>query len=185
MTGCSSSTGGTAEPTAPAGGASGSAPSSAGGGAPKVTTPLDTTAFQQNPCSALTPAQLSALAVPGPTSKGTVGLPSQASGPTCDLVMVAGSSVVSAGFLTNYQPGSPKGLAYVYSTGNPPRLPDIEGLPAVLLKDAQGADGCQVDVGTSDDVVYVVGIVSWTASDPCTKVEAIATAALTTMKSAG
>jgi hypothetical protein len=42
-----------------------------------------------------------------------------------------------------------------------------------------------VDVGTSDDVVYVVGIVSWTASDPCTKVEAIATAALTTMKSAG
>jgi hypothetical protein len=191
VAGCSSGTTGSALPTGgattPAGVAHTSGSSASGSasyGAPKVSTPMDTTKYQQNPCAALTSAQVASFGLAGPGTQATgTTVDNTASGPTCSWFVGRTMTIAGIAFFTDYHDSRGKGLGFDYSSGTPHRLADIQGQPAVLHERGQGT--CQIDVGATDDVFYAAKVMGWTSSDPCTEAEQVATAATATMKSGG
>lgn len=189
LAGCSTSTAGAARPAgnAPPTAGSDSGPGPANSyGAPKVTTPLDTTKYQPNPCATLTPAQLQALGI---TQPGKV-TPDPA-GALCDWSPRQGVNYTFA-FNTKFAPGDAKGLANAYQVGGPSsmrRLPDVHGQPAVT-QPGQNTDGsCTIYLGATDVISYAAAVVIGVGlphfADPCTVAQQIADDVTTTMKSGG
>ncbi|MBB4686583.1 hypothetical protein BJY18_004068 [Amycolatopsis jiangsuensis] len=149
-----------------------------------MTTPLDTTKFDQHPCSALTETQAQQIfaAVRSREGGGTVA-------PGCSWYDSADNSV-GLGFL----PGQ-GGLATTYKNsvdagaGYFEVAPDVAGYPAAFagVSDDRKSGGCQIAVGVKNDEVFTVSALldqsSQDYSDPCSLVTKVAEAAVTTLKS--
>jgi hypothetical protein len=183
LAGCASQTPGSARP---ANNAPPTTSSANNFGAPKVTTPLDTTKYQANPCGTLTPAQLQALGItqPGKVTPDPTGALCDWS-PQLDVVY-------TVGFNTSFLPGDAKGLANAYQLGGPSsmqRLPDVHGQPAVT-QPSQNTDGsCFIYLGATDVISYAASVTIAAGlphfADPCTVAGQIADDVTATMKSGG
>ncbi len=183
LAGCAAQTAGSAQPADNAPPTTGSANNF---GAPKVTTPLDTTKYQANPCGTLTPAQLQALGI---TQPGKVT--ADPTGGFCDWSPQL-DVVYTLGFNIEFQPGDAPGLANVYQIGGPnsiKRLPDVHGQPAVTQPSQNTGGSCTIYVGATDMISYGVAVTIPGGlphfADPCTVATQIADDVTTTMKSGG
>lgn len=190
VAGCSSSTPGTAQPQ-PGGDTSthtqtpatnGAPGPSNNYGAPRATHPLDTTKWQANPCTAVTPGQLAAIGLPA----GKLSPDPQ--GNFCDWKPQLDVNY-SLGFNTSFDPGAAKGLANLYEFAQPgsmQRLPDIDGVPAVTSPSGNTNGSCTIYLGATDSVSYAVAVEIDQGlphyADPCTPAGQIAAAATETMK---
>ncbi|WP_406638252.1 DUF3558 domain-containing protein [Amycolatopsis sp. WGS_07] len=153
-------------PPAPSSTAAGQVP---GPGVPKVPNPLDITRFKQNPCDALTSAQISNLLGDGarvkPDPHGPVG-------PACGWfsqaqIVVVFPNIDKLGLTSVY---GAKGDAYPFFLP----LAPVDGYPIVAYggRDHRASDGeCDVALGTSDRETAVVSITQSAAhkgeKDPC------------------
>lgn len=153
-------------------------------GTPNVTHPLDTAAFQKAPCSVLTAAQLKQLNIDSPGGK----VVDDPLGPHCGWTDQGPSRMgLSIIFAT-----AGSGLAGIYSQKSQyvvfDPLPDIAGYPAIvaMTDDARPQGDCKVSVGVTNDLfISVEGVMNSDGPDghnPCPRVQAIATAMVTTMK---
>ncbi|MFD9703836.1 DUF3558 domain-containing protein [Lentzea sp. NPDC059081] len=183
LAGCDTSGGGTTgTPT------SASQPTSGtdSGGAPKIQNPLNLAAFEADPCSTVTPAQVQSFGLPGVTGKVNTTAP----GPACNWL---GSSTPakmapSVGILpegTNLSTILPKkDTTYqVFES-----LPDIQGYPSyvALSVDQRKEGNCSVLTGVSDAKAILFTFQSDEGSpkfaDPCGAATEFATLAITTIK---
>lgn len=181
VAGCSSGAGTTATTTGTA--STGSTLPAAG--APKVTNPLDTTKYQQNPCSVLAPAQLQALGNHG-AGKPRQGPP----GPTCQWIDPSSSDSLAVSFYTT--PAQIRiGLTGSYQNRSSFRLfqpTQVNGYPAVIASQTDtGQHGsCDVLVGTADDILVnfriIVGAGEPQYTNACPVAVNEATAGMTTMQ---
>lgn len=184
--GCTSNTPGSPQPTGNAGSPtdSGSPASSSNqaepGGAPKVKDPLDTTKWQQNPCSVLPAATLAQLGATSP------GQPKKVR-PGCDwfIQSTAANWDVTVQFVTD----DPHGLSTVYddrSDTSKFQPTTVSGYPAVIYR-RQGDQqtDCSTAVGVTDKLYYEADVLSMPSGDPCSVAKTVATDALATMKSSG
>lgn len=185
LAGCSTVTIGSAQPGGSLHGSSGSGSSTGSGsgtdnsasakpgpgnryGAPAVTQPLDVTKYIQNPCSALTTAQLHALHV---TKAGT--LEHDSGGSSCS-VDPKYDVVYTLSFNTHFDEGQPTGLANAYWAANGPdftkdylkRLPDIQGVPEVTEPQQNTDGGCYIYLGATDQISYAAGVTVSSAAEP-------------------
>jgi hypothetical protein len=183
--GCSSSAPGEPGPLTTSAGAVASSTANLYG-APHVSNPLDTSAFQKNPCSSLTTAQLNALNV-GTQSE----VRNNPAGPTCAWKPGAGESR-SVALITYVTSG--QGLSGVYSdknAGGPFEiLPPVDGYPAVYapVTDERSRGVCQIGVGVSDTLVVVIGLTINSGqykTDPCTPNTQLAADVISNIKSGG
>lgn len=156
-------------------------------GTPNVAHPLDTTAFQKAPCSVLTAAQLKQFNI-GATGKAQ----DDPLGPHCGWADNFGPSKIglSVIFAT-----AGSGLSDIYSQKAQyvafQPLSDIDGYPAVIAMtdDARPQGDCKVSIGVSNQLfISVEGVIQTgangapDATQPCPRIQAIATAMVTTMK---
>jgi hypothetical protein len=188
VAGCSSGTGTT--PLGTTGTKPATTSTSAGhalpaGGAPAVTNPLDTTKYQQNPCSVLTAAQLQTLSINGP-GKPNPGL----IGPSCGWFDQSNFSSLDITFYTN--PKVRIGLTGPYLNRKSFQLfqpTQVNGYPAVIAdRFGHGGKGdCEAFVGTADDVLVDFHLLLSSGephyTDACPVAQDAATAGVTTMRS--
>lgn len=198
VAGCTTSTAGTAEPTPVTSSETSEtsedqpAPTSSEGGgptvgAPAVDRPLDVERFQEEPCDALTAAQLARLAL-DPT-----GRPGQeVLGRSCDWRHPDGRGSVQLTFLDT----DGRGLGVVYGSQAEGKLvffeelAPVDGYPAVAygVVDDREIGGCSVAVGVNNQVAYDISLVQSSANtgrdDPCDVAAMVAGLALETMRGA-
>jgi hypothetical protein len=154
-------------------------------GAPKVEDPLDTTRYQQDPCSTLTASQ----------AQEELNLPAQgkpeeiALGKGCEWFNPDTRGAVHIGFLT----GNPHGLSGFYNANQQGKypyfteLPAVEGYPAIAsdIEDRRPRGICIVDVGVTDQLVLDVGLFLSQANvghvEPCDMAAKVAGMALRTI----
>jgi hypothetical protein len=145
---------------------------SSGGGAPKVSNPLDLKAVEAAPCSAVTAAQVTAFGLPG--VNGSVN--------TSDAEMTPSFTVLPEG--TSLKTTYAKKDSYGFFE----ERPAIQGYPAVvaLLADQRKEGSCDIVVGASDDRSILFTFLSDEKSkyfaDPCAGVTEFANLAITTIK---
>lgn len=155
-------------------------------GAPKVDEPLDTTRFQQDPCSTLAAEQAQdELNLPPNGEPEDIAL-----GNGCKWHNPDTRGMVIIGFLT----GNDRGLSGFYDAnqrGEYPyfiKLPPIEGFPAIAgdIEDRRPTGRCIVDVGVSDqlavEVVLQLSQANIGQREPCEVAVEVAGKALRTMK---
>ncbi|MBB4686400.1 DUF3558 domain-containing protein [Amycolatopsis jiangsuensis] len=158
-------------------------PSSTGPKVPQVTTPLDVTKYEQDPCSALTQTQATQVFNAARSRKNDSNV-----APACDW-FDSDNNGVSLGFL----PGQ-GGLTTVYgnssgsSAGYFEAAPDVFGYPAAFsdVSDDRKNGACQIFVGVTSDEAFSVSSLlrpsSSSYSDPCSLVTKVAEAAVATIK---
>jgi hypothetical protein len=125
-------------------------------GAPKVTNPLDVSAFLKKPCSVLTQEQLDGLDV---AADGKTDLDA-AYGPTCTWSDDQGPTGGSYG-VTFFEGFGGISGAYANKDTDGLFMPldPIEGYPAVIfgVTDSRADGHCSISVGLQDDVAIQVG----------------------------
>lgn len=154
---CTTTVTGSPSPHAPRLSTSASVPDRGPSGAPRVTHPLDTTAFRQAPCTMLTTAQQAEFKIrtPGVPRRDPLGA-------VCGWDDGRGPSgmTLTTGFVTT---GHGLSGSYInHALGVVPgfrEMPPIRGYPAVIANvdatdEAEGM--CNVGVGTSDDEVVTI-----------------------------
>jgi hypothetical protein len=157
-------------------------------GAPKVEDPLDTTLFQEDPCSTLTAEQAQELTLPTNSGKRE-----SAAGFGCDWSNPDTGGEVSIDFLTRGDTGL-SGFYAANEQGKFPYfipLPAIEGYPAIAsdAEDRRSKGICIVNVGVTDQLTFGVALQQSTVNvgtevDPCDVAARVAGMALQTMKEA-
>lgn len=158
-------------------------------GAPKVDNPLDTTRFQEDPCSTLTASQAEKeLNLPPSGKPEDIAL-----GKGCQWLNSNTRGMVRIGFLT----GNDRGLSGFYSAnerGEYPyfsELPPIEGFPAIAsdVEDRRPQGRCIVVVGVTDQltvqVILQLSQANIGSREPCEFAAEVAGKALRTMKDGG
>lgn len=156
------------------------------GGAPKIQNPLELTAFEADPCSAVTATQIQAFGLPGVNGR----VNSSAVGPACVWLgsstpakMAPGIGILPDG--TNLSTILPN-KDTTYQVFEP--QPDIQGYPAymALAVDQRKGGNCSVLVGVSDARAILFSFQSDEGSpkfaDPCGAITEFATLAITTIK---
>jgi hypothetical protein len=151
-----------------------------------VEDPLDTTRFEQDPCSTLTASQAQAqLNLPATGEPEDVAL-----GKGCKWYNEDTRGQVQISFLT----GNHRGLSGFYEAdeqGKYPyfvKLPSIEGYPAIAsdIEDRRPRGICVVVVGVNDTLTFDVGLYLSQANvgvkEPCEVAAQVAGMALQTMK---
>jgi hypothetical protein len=159
---CTSPKNGTASPTStgaitsPTGGPHSGLPDA---GAPEVPTPIDTTDFQQKPCTTLTAAQIAELLGPDVRPKED---PNDLAGPSC---FWHPTSVTQATVSVIYNTKNQRGLTAIYEkqgTTFPLFVPmePIDGYPTVAYgqADLRSKGSCAIALGTSDQQVVDVSV---------------------------
>ncbi|MET9627742.1 DUF3558 domain-containing protein [Lentzea sp. NPDC006480] len=181
LAGCSTGGGTTGTPT------NATQPTSAsnGGGAPKVSSPLNLSAVEAAPCNAVTAAQLTSYGLPGVTGSvntGSVGASCQWSGTFTPAEMSLSASILPVGTSLDSQYAKKDTFAVFEER------PAIQGYPAIvsLVVDQRKEGNCELTVGTSDDRTMLFTILSDEKSkyfaDPCAGVVEFANLAITTIK---
>nr|BFF02689.1 DUF3558 domain-containing protein [Streptoalloteichus tenebrarius] len=158
--------------------------------APRVSRPLSTEKFQQDPCGVLSPAQLRALNISKP------GEPSSAAhGPSCVWRDSDGTSKMSL-FGTFIVKGD--GLPGLYARRGAFKVfepLEIDGRPAVIANhsdDFRSKGKCDISVGLTDQLVYEVQLAFNTGvekpadfNNPCGRAQTVAAEMIKTMKAGG
>lgn len=152
--------------------------------APDVTDPIDTTAFEENPCSVLTKPQLNQLSIAtAPKQEMTE------SGPSCKWGDVFDDGISISGAFITEKPSSINGLyrnsaleRYSYF------IPvNIDGYPAAFLQvaDRRGNGSCGIGIGVRDELVYSISFRLSSEhpgySDPCSVLKKVAEMTVQTM----
>ena len=149
--------------------------------------PLDVKAFEANPCSTVTPAQVEAYGLPGVAGRVNTGSP----GAACSW-LGASTPAKAAPALTILPEGT--NLDSIYSNKDNGTyavfevLPAIQGYPAVLTLavDQRSSGDCTIVVGVSDEKAILFTFQSVKGSsrlaDPCGSVIEFANLAITTIK---
>lgn len=122
--------------------------------APRVTHPLDATAFVNNPCSALTAADLAGLHIVNPSNTGAHP---DAGGTVCAWVGDSGP-----GLTVSWLTANTNGLSDLYVKSNTiaywqPLL--VSGYPAAygdVLTDGRAHGNCVLNVGVTDHLYFTV-----------------------------
>lgn len=159
-----------------------SAPTGTSLTAPPVPSPLDTSKFEQDPCSVLSQSQAAQVANLTSTRKSDGNV-----APICTWTDPDHNSL-DIGFV----PGN-GGLTTVYKSqdnksGYFKVAPDVGGLPAAFFGpyDDRNEGGCQIGVGVKSDEVFTVGVIfrqsSPSYSDPCAVSVKAAEAVVSTLK---
>ncbi len=168
VAGCTSSTGGSAQPQP-------------GGDGPAPTTRAASPSSANDNYGA--PAQLQALGITQPGK-----LTTDPKGNFCEWSSQLDVSYTFA-FNTGFQPGDAKGLANIYEFATPGsmrRLPDIDGQVAVTQQSQNTNGSCTIYLGATDAVSYAVDVEVEAGqphyNDPCTPAQQVAQAATATMK---
>jgi hypothetical protein len=158
---------------------------SSGGGAPKVSNPLDLKAVEAAPCSAVTATQVTAFGLPGVNGSVNTSAPGAScvwSGSLTDAEMTPSFTVLPEG--TSLKTTYAKKDSYGFFE----ERPAIQGYPAVvaLLADQRKEGSCDIVVGASDDRSILFTFLSDEKSkyfaDPCAGVTEFANLAITTIK---
>ncbi|TCP53667.1 uncharacterized protein DUF3558 [Tamaricihabitans halophyticus] len=187
LAGCADTETGEATPAATGSAPTNSSPS--GGdttpeGAPKVENPLDTSKYQQDPCSTLTSAQLQELALDEPGEED----PAKA-GPACfwwNNEAVSNASII---FVT----AGNNGISDIYANQDTnavfEELPAIEGHPVVAYGSVAGEHEkgyCTLAVGATDQLFLSIGVKVSRANvgqrDPCVAAQGVAEMMINTMQ---
>jgi hypothetical protein len=155
-------------------------------GAPKVGDPLDTTAFQKDPCRALTPAQSEGLNVgaAGQSNDGPLGK-------GCEWSNQETRGKTNVVFLDK----DPRGLSAEYKVAEKfayfDELEPIDGYPAIARDgvDDRPRGYCTVVVGVSNEIAFEtnlqLSLENVGKKDPCEVAAEVAGMALQTMKQGG
>ena len=155
-------------------------------GAPKVTEPLDTSRYEQDPCRSLTADQARSLDLP---ATGTI-TDMVALSRACEWKNPTTRGYVQIFFIVD----DPRGLSPEYDVKNRggwkffEELPDIEGHPAIARGNPDDRDNgyCTVVVGVADDMVFGSTVqlsqVNIGIENPCEAAADVAELALQTMK---
>ena len=156
---------------------------------PRVTNPINTTRFEQNPCRVITPAQRNKLSIktkPKPKMSE--------SGPGCEWGDVFDDGITIEGaFLTKGRGSSIAGLYKNNKLGRYDYFQPIEihGYPAAFSAPFDGRDrgGCAIAVGVRNDLLYSIGIDLGTENpnygNPCSVLKRVAEMAVKTMTQGG
>ncbi|WP_329052617.1 DUF3558 domain-containing protein [Amycolatopsis sp. NBC_01488] len=192
LTGCTTSTNGTASPSPNPTGqpTSPSQESEAvpGPGVPKVETPLDISHFQQSPCDSLTTAQSQELLGSTVVAKPVVD---DQAGPTCNWDVPA---VSQAGVGVTYFKATKLGLTGIYRSKDsvyPFFMPlePIDGYPTVAFGtvDERNSKGrCSLALGTSDteqvDISVSLSETNIGKKDPCAAAHDVAAKVLENLR---
>ncbi|KJK42050.1 hypothetical protein UK23_39050 [Lentzea aerocolonigenes] len=161
-------------------------PTSDSNSAPKIKSPLDLKAFEADPCSTVTAAQVQAFGLPGVSGKVNATSP----GPACSWLgsstpakMTPAVSIFPEG--TNLSTILPnKDTTYEKFE----QLPDIQGYPSymALVSDQRSGGNCSVLTGVSDTKAILTSFQSDKGSpkyaDPCAAATEFANLAITTIK---
>lgn len=182
LAGCGGSGGTTGTPTTV------SEPTSTGngGGAPEVENPLDVKAFEADPCSTVTPAQVQAFGLAGVTGKVNTAAPGAACvwlGASTPAKMSPGLGILPDG--TN--------LGTVLQTKDTAfqtfeSQPAIQGYPTylTLVADTRKNGDCALLVAVSEEKAVTFTIQATQGSsrfaDPCAAITEFANLAITTLK---
>jgi hypothetical protein len=154
-------------------------------GAPKVTDPLDTTKFQENPCLSLTSEQSDSVFELSPS-----GEPYESElGKACKWRNDSTRGEVDVVFLDK----DPRGLSAEYEVNEDGRWAyfeelTLEGYPAVARSQVDRRDGgaCTIVVGASDEIAFEVPVQLSTANignrDACAVAEDVTKEVIKTMK---
>ncbi|WP_338081110.1 DUF3558 domain-containing protein [Amycolatopsis nivea] len=183
VSGCSEPTQGTASPV-PSGASQSGSPSSSGSDnveAPRVAAPVNVDKYLADPCSMLTPSQLSALQLSQPEAdkaSSSVG---------CGWRFSDGYTAVSATFLTTVKNGltnTYRQNAFGYYKDGYFEPTVVSGFPAVLANTADRRSQGQVTmlVGVSDQTEMVVLIQGSPGSNATTAATNVTKAVLSTMQ---
>lgn len=190
VAGCSGEEPGTPSPTTStvgpnAGTSDGNSNSLPRHGAPKVENPLDTTYFrQQDPCAAITDAEMTEFFGDGVTTKPR---PAGAAGPACAWHAKGfGRAGIDVIFTTVDQ----SGLSGLYGNRNEmeffEELSPANGYPAVAYGSADRESDCTVRVGTSDtesvDVSIALSEDKVGKVDPCEAAHEVSSAVIGNIK---
>lgn len=154
-------------------------------GAPAVTDPLDTDAFEQDPCRMLTDAQVeqAGLIPPGESGEG-------ATAASCAWR----NRTTNSSARVQFEVESRRGLSAAYRANADgeydlwDEVPDIAGYPAVIadITDGRASGDCAIVVGTSDEVTLDLAVTLSASKvgevDPCDAAQEVAELALQTMK---
>jgi hypothetical protein len=181
--GCSATTLGTGQPSSGSPTQSGSSSSSGNtampGGAPKVKHPLDTTKWQQNPCSTIPASTLPPL---GFTAAGKAKTSPR---PGCNWSNLDSGDLVGIQFVTD----AADGLSTVYENRSDTirfQPFTIQGYPALIYRLPTDQKGdCSVAVGVTDKLYYQADSIDLASGDPCAAAKTLATAAMATMNPSG
>ncbi|WP_165912841.1 DUF3558 domain-containing protein [Tamaricihabitans halophyticus] len=181
VAGCTEAESGEAAPAPESSSADGSTED----GAPKVENPLDTSAYQQDPCSSLSSAQLQELAL-------DQGKPSEndSAGPNCFWRNNEARSMASIAFVT----AGNNGISDVYANRENnavfEELPAIEGHPVVAYGSVKGEierGYCTLAVGATDELFLSISVRVSRANigqdDPCESAQRVAEMMIETMRS--
>lgn len=158
--------------------------------APAVRDPLDATDFEKDPCSSLTPAQLTELNL-GEAHEGKAGNADQSRDnctyfdpdPATDLIVYV-----------NYYPDIKDGLSgrYLEHEGQQWDVwepTEVDGYPAVSWRFKADRTACNIDIGLSDTSyvnvrLFYFGWKGYAGSDTCAQVRTVGEAVLATIKAA-
>lgn len=166
-------------------GASSSAPSPT---VPRVTNPIDTAAFGQEPCSVLTTSQLHELSISTESEPKVTE-----SGPGCEWGNVFDDGVtVEGAFLTKVNSSIDvvyKNRQYeTYAYFEPTK---IDGYPAVFndVADGRESGSCAISIGLRDKLIYTISLQlgkdRHNYSDPCSALTKVSEMAVAKMAQGG
>ena len=187
LAGCTSTTGGTANPAAA--GTSDSATSTGGGGdgAPKVSSPLDPAKLKSDPCSVLSASQRSTLGLEDGTPR------TSEAGATCAWIYTADETRSSRiDIAADPNTDGLAGIYDLYAKGGKDQYEywepaDVSGYPAVYAatKDFRAQGQCKLLVGVTDTQAVQVFTQIGNgpgATQPCPYAEKAAEAMIQTLK---
>lgn len=155
---------------------------------PRVTNPIETGAFEQNPCSVLTTSQLHELSISTESEPKATE-----SGPGCEWGNVFDDGLTIEGaFLTKVN----SSIAVVYKNQQYDTYAyfeptKINGYPAVFNDVADGREtgGCAISLGLRDKLIYTISLQLGedqpNYSDPCSALTKVSNMAITTMTQGG
>ena len=190
LAGCSTTTGGTANPAATSGtpdSASSSADGGGGDGAPKVSSPLDPAKLKSDPCSVLSASQRSTLGLEDGTPR------SSSAGASCAWIYT-GDETRSSRIDIAADPNTDglAGIYDLYAKGGKDQYEywepaDVSGYPAVYAatKDFRAQGQCKLLVGVTDTQAVQVFTQIGNgpgATQPCPYAEKAAEAMIQTLK---
>lgn len=186
LAGCTSTKGGTANPAA-SGTPDSATSSDGGGGAPKVSSPLDPAKLKSDPCSVLSASQRSTLGLEDGTPR------SSAAGATCAWIYTADETRSSRiDIAADPNTDGLAGIYDLYAKGGKDQYEywepaDVSGYPAVYAatKDFRAQGQCKLLVGVTDTQAVQVFTQIGNgpgATQPCPYAEKAAEAMIQTLK---
>ncbi len=185
LSACSAKTGGTPSPAG-----SGTATSAASDpNVPKVSVPLDPSAYLPDPCKVVPESLMTELGFTKP-GKPNVNTSTSTGGPSC--AWLAGAKGNTVAILTGNRDRGAGGLVTIYANKGAlyafvEPAPDVEGYPAVYAQatDHRSRGECGIFVGIADDLVFTVHNTGYQGEqDSCAAAQKVAAAVVKTLKGA-